>query len=821
MPRQATRRWRLDRPTSALFASVASRRRRYYFRLRHATTVHLVLLGSLYFVGIQAYAQAPHAGAGASAPQKIGPSAELYLEVSIHGQATSLISRFVLRDGQLYASGADLQQLGFSTDKMGVASDRDVSLESLHVPYVYNASRLTIDLDVPDALLTPHDVNARANGAPPASASALHGIVLNYDVYTQTSPQVRTSMSSELRFFSPSGVFSQTSILESHQSSTRLIRYDTNWVQSRQASLSILQLGDTVTGSLDWTRSVRIAGIQLRRDFALRPDLITYPIPNLRGSTAVPSAVDLYINDIRQFSSQVPSGPFVLNQVPGITGAGVATVVTRDALGRSVATSVPLYVDTRLLAAGLSSYAFEAGFLRRNYGVDSFDYQRTPAFSVTGAHGVTDTLTVNGHAEGTGGVFNAGGGAYFGLGQAGVVNGALAASVGTGTGGQISVGYQLLEPRFAINLDTQRTLRHYSDVGSRAGDPVPLSTDRATVSLPFFSRQSISFSYIGYKLPDGPTAKVGSLSYIVNLGNLLSLNMSLFHDFGNVPTSGIFVGMNIGFGSRHSGGSGTSINTSFGRQNGEDTYNVNANSAPAYGGGFGWGVQAGRAGTLAYQQAQAEYVGNVGQVTAVAQSYGGQPATSLDVSGALVFMNSALFMSRRIDDSFALVTTDGVGHVPVMHDNRVIGITSSRGYLLIPDLNAYQHNQISIDPMNLPADERVSTTAMDLVPESHSGVLGHFGITHFDAATLILHDRNGKPIAVGTPVRNVNNGQNTVVGYDGQAFIESLQAHNHLQIGDGAQHCDIRFDYQHTDDGGLHTIGPLTCDLGNPAPHKD
>ena len=789
-----------------------------------------------------------------TATQNVHPPQELDLEVAIHGQAISMIARFVLKEGQLFVSGADLRQLGFATNKLGIAADQDVSLESLQVPYTFDKSRLTIDLAVPDALRIPHDVNARANGVPPPSASALHGAVLNYDVYTQTTPTVRTSLFSELRFFSPSGVLSQTSILAVYQNKRHFIRYDTSWVQSRQDSLSVLQWGDTVTGALDWTRTFRIGGFQWRRDFTLRPDLITYPIPSLRGTTAVPSAVELYINDIRQFSSQVPSGPFVLNQVPGITGAGVATVVTRDASGRSIATSVPLYVDTRLLAAGLSSFSVEVGFLRQNYGAYSFDYQRTPAFSATGAHGVTDTLTVNAHAEGSSGVFNAGVGAYVGLGQAGVINGALAGSLGSGSRGSpsdlisasssegnarhgvdagnardtdvtsgdglnISLGYQLLEPHFAINLATQRATRHYSDVGSRSGELVPLGTDRATVSLPLFGRQSLAVSYIGYRLPKGPTAKVGSLSYIVSLGNLLSLNMSLFRDFGSIATSGIFIGINIGIGSRHSGNSGdsgTSINTGFGRQNGLGTYSVNANNPPNYGGGVGWDLQTGRSGTMAYEQAQAQYLGSAGLVGAVVQTVGTQAATSLDLAGALVFMDNRLFMSRRIDDSFALVSTDGVSGVPVMHDNRVIGNTSPRGYLLIPDLNAYEHNQISIDPTNLPADARVSATGMDLVPQSRSGVLGHFGVAHFDAVTVILHDLEGNPLPVGTNVRDMDDGETTIVGYDGQAFIASLRAHNHLQVGVGAEHCDVSFAYQHTADGGMHTIGPLKCNLGRP-----
>jgi P pilus assembly protein, porin PapC len=71
--------------------------------------------------------------------------------------------------------------------------------------------------------------------------------------------------------------------------------------------------------------------------------------------------------------------------------------------------------------------------------------------------------------------------------------------------------------------------------------------------------------------------------------------------------------------------------------------------------------------------------------------------------------------------------------VPVLHENRVIGTTDRNGHLLIPDLNAYQHNQVAIDSMNLPADARIATTSMDLVPESHAGVLANFRVSRYSA----------------------------------------------------------------------------------------
>ena len=41
--------------------------------------------------------------------------------------------------------------------------------------------------------------------------------------------------------------------------------------------------------SLPWSRSMRLGGIQWRKNFALRPDLLTYPVASVRGTAVVPT----------------------------------------------------------------------------------------------------------------------------------------------------------------------------------------------------------------------------------------------------------------------------------------------------------------------------------------------------------------------------------------------------------------------------------------------------------------------------------------------------------------------------------------------------
>ena len=74
-------------------------------------------------------------------------------------------------------------------------------------------------------------------------------------------------------------------------------------------------------------------------------------------------------------------------------------MVTTDALGRQISTTVPFYVASSLLQAGLSDFSLSAGALRQNYGYRSADYGQWVA-SGSGRYGVTDWLTLEGRAEG-------------------------------------------------------------------------------------------------------------------------------------------------------------------------------------------------------------------------------------------------------------------------------------------------------------------------------------------------------------------------------------------------------------------------------------
>ena len=112
----------------------------------------------------------------------------------------------------------------------------------------------------------------------------------------------------------------------------------------------------------------------------------------------MPSTVDVFVNGRAVGSSEVPAGPFVVNQVPALNGSGDVNIVVRNALGQEQIISVPFYSAAVMLQPGLSLYDIDLGPVRENYGLASADYGPLIA-AATWRHGFTSLFTGEIHAE--------------------------------------------------------------------------------------------------------------------------------------------------------------------------------------------------------------------------------------------------------------------------------------------------------------------------------------------------------------------------------------------------------------------------------------
>ena len=282
-------------------------------------------------------------------------------------------------------------------------------------------------------------------------------------------------------------------------------RLDSTYVYSDFASQRRYRLGDFVTGGLGWTRPVRMGGVQVSRDFSMRPDLVTFPLPLVAGQAATPSTVDVLVNNVRVLSRQVAPGPFQAPQLPLISGAGNVAVTVTDALGRQVTTDRPFTRAPPLLAPGLTMWSVEAGAVRRDWGLVSNDYGDAAA-SATWRRGLSSHLTVEAHAEAAQDLAMGGAGIVANLFDVAVGSLAAAASGGSGrSGGLLSVSLERVSPTVSFGVSAQFASRDFQDLASISGDPAP---DRQiTANLGINLRRWGSFG-IAYTQLDRKAAQV-------------------------------------------------------------------------------------------------------------------------------------------------------------------------------------------------------------------------------------------------------------------------------------------------------------------------
>lgn len=308
--------------------------------------------------------------------------------------------------------------------------------------------------------------------------------MLNYDILgTFTGQQNIGGALLDMRAFSPFGLLQATGLanITPYAEQKSLARLDTTYTYTDPDELRRWRIGDVVTGALAWSRAIRLGGGQLASDFGLRPDLITYPLPVISASTAVPSTVNVLVNGMRQYSGPVQPGPFAVQTLPVVTGAGEVAVMVQDALGRQTLVTMPFYTSTALLKPGLASYSLEAGAVRQNYGLPN-DLYAGWAVNGSSRYGLTDWLTLEGHVEATDGLELIGGGAAVQVGTLGVVNTAVSGSTGHGgiptaagsdnNGGQVSVGFQRQSRSLSLGVSDTIATQGYRDIAAVNGSPM-------------------------------------------------------------------------------------------------------------------------------------------------------------------------------------------------------------------------------------------------------------------------------------------------------------------------------------------------------------
>lgn len=759
-------------------------------------------------------------GIGAAEPARSSPLADtgltLYLEVRLNQTRLPDPAPFEWRGGRLFATVATLRGFGFRlpgrTDAETVALD---ALPGVQARYDASRQRVAIDAPLEQLDLPVHRLGPNQGASPPVTDHA-PGVLLNYDLYAGEANGSRNlTAASELRLFGLGrSVLSNTAISRAYRDGDgwhrESVRLDTRWQLSFPEHALTLTAGDTFTGFLDWTRPVRIGGVQIGRNYALQPYRITTPLPEFLGEATVPSAVELYVNGMRQSSGDAPMGPFQLVAAPGLTGAGDARVILTDAFGRVRTLDFPFYSTQRLLARGLSDWSVGMGVVREDYGLRSHAYAGDPVASATLRHGASNRFTVEAHAEGGAGLGNAGIGGIWLLGAAGgVLNVSHARSRWRDLeGSQSTFGYGWNNRHFNLGFDTSRSHGDYRDLAALNGTPPATRIDRALAGVTLQALGNANVNYVRFDNADPtlPRARYAGVYWNRSFAGRWSASLSYNRNLDDGDDTSVYLGIAVPLGDDHQFG------LSWQRDRRRDTMIADLVRPVPGDGGSGWRVQGRSGDDGSGGLAEVGWLGQHVRLNAGAARWDDFDYAYAQASGGLVWMEGGLFAARSIHDAFAVVSTSGLAGVPVMLENRVIGRTDAGGKLLVTPLNAWQRNKLSIDAMNLPAGIRVTEVDRIATPADRAGVRIGFELATVRSALLVLHDAAGRPLPLGSRARLEGSDAENIVGHDGETYLEELRERNRIQVLTPSGACSAKFAYPGgASDDGIPRIGPLVC----------
>ncbi len=674
------------------------------------------------------------------------------------------------------------------------------------VTYRINEATQSLHIEAKPQDLLPSFIDVYNSTREIPNTPAMGGF-LNYDVSAQyLQGTEKFSGLFELGFFSDRGIFTTQLLNQDLSTHRHFVRLESTLTIDQPEQMASLRIGDSISRGSAWGRPIRFAGLQWSTNFSTQPNFITFPMPSISGSAALPSAAEVFVNNVRTFQHDIQAGPFSIRELPVITGQGEIRMVIRDLLGREQTISQPYYTARNILKQGLDDFSYEIGWARQHFSTKSARYG---PLSLTGTrrHGVTDQLTTEIRGE-LGWRRQA-----FGLTgtvlapRLGVFDLGLATSHSDkGMGGLLVLGFERLTRRLSLGFRTQLTTPQFDQQGltSLTGAPSQQTTAHIGWNNPLYG--SFGLGYIRQDNRNRADNALLSANYNKSLGRGWFLGLSAAKNLSNTQDHTFGLVFTYAFNER------TTVNASSNwRNNSPSSTVLQVQQNLPIGNGMGYRVLAGAQdserleGRISMQNTYGTYSLEAARTNA-AHAY------RANARGGLALLDKQFFFARQLGDSFAVVRLPGYSGVQVYAENQPIGRTDASGSAFIPRLRPYQKNRISIEQMDLPLNAQIDTLELNAMPFFRSGHVIQFPIRKARDALLKIIMADGKPLPAGTSVRIAGHAETFTTAFDGQVYLSGLEPRNQIKITLSDTHtCEFEVIYPETDEP-LPDLGSFQCD---------
>ncbi|HXG28497.1 MAG TPA: fimbria/pilus outer membrane usher protein [Nevskiales bacterium] len=660
-------------------------------------------------------------------------------------------------DGTVWAREQDLSSwireppIGPARERAGA---RWHDLRSTRLPYRYDPCLQTLWIAPPRDSQQLSFARSTTGTMLPARPSAF----LNADFFSAQTGGARRQYAGLLDLGLAKGFGSFRSAWSADRDQTR--RLDSFFTLDDPERVHRLRIGDGITRSHGLGTAVRYGGLRWGTDFSLQPEVPRFALPGLSGEAALPSSVELYVDGQLRDRREVDPGPFAISNPPVLTGSGDLQVVVRDALGRETVYVQPFYVSTQTLADGIADYAIEIGRLRENFGSDDDRYG--DGFLLGNyRYGASDRLTAGARLELQSDARLLGGTAVYLWPRIGQFNTALAISDGdAGSGAQFGLGYERIARGLSLGLQGSWSDPEYVELGRSPG--AVARSLRAQLGMALPRRASLTLGWAEEIRRDRDSLELTALTY----------SQTLFGWYGSAswlhsPQAGdsALLGLSRPLANGHT------LALQLQRESNGDVF-LTLTWQHSPGGPLGWySFLSGSGGDRESSIASAAYTGQRGSARLTTAEIEGLRTTQAELSSGLVWIDSDLYWTRPIRESFALADASAPG-VRIYRDNQLVGITGDSGRVLVPDLITYNTTRISLDTEDLPLDRGLTEATQDIkVPP------GGARVTLARPALPILQFRlvleSGEAVPAGAQLSLDGQPLDLPVGVDGLVYLET------------------------------------------------
>lgn len=702
---------------------------------------------------------------------------ELVVNEANQGEVLAL-----LRPGDVLVPVAALERAGLRRvegDREEIDGQSYVSLRSLApvVRFQVDERALTLRLQVDPTLFDRTVVDLQPGRPPGYSYRQDPAGFLNY--------AATWSDFSRYSAFGEAGISGGGALLFSSAARTPdggLVRGLSNLTFDDRPRLTKWLAGDRLVTLSDLSGSLVLGGLAIFRDFDLDPYLIRYPTLGLSGATSVASTADVYVNGTLVRREPLPPGPFDLNNVPVPRGTGAVRVVVRDPFGREQEIVSSYYFTSALLTPGLHDYSYNVGFRRDHLATSSGDYS-TPAFLARHRVGITPWLTAGLRVE-AGSEFVSGGPlatARLPLGELALE--AAGSRADDHPGWAASFAYTLAGRPLSLGAAVRMLSSRYATTSLESRDDRARLEVSAFVGLEIGSRTSLTFGYAKADFRDQEPRERVTAFLSVRVTDRASLFVSgTYHLASPAPSpltpresaTEIFAGLSYYFGNATTG----SISH---QQRGTDrTSAVELQRSLPVGDGYGYRLRAATTRDQTGGGGAVQYQGPYGRYEVAGDVVDGHGSTALSVAGGFVAIGGAVYPTRPVQDSFALIRVPGVGGVRGYADNEEIGRTNGGGDLLIPSLQPYLGNRIRIADEDIPLDRFVEETEQTVATPFRGGAVVRFPVGRLQAVTghLVIEaaGRETSPDFGELSVTVGGRQAESPIGRGGEFYLENVPA---------------------------------------------